>query len=299
VNPPAQPVRWPAPPATLRVSRYERVASLLLALLVIIGLCVGCLLVIWLTNQIFVTQRAIPVMMADVGGGSETGIVGESKQLDSPNPTEVAQESDYREPEFQQTLAAVSEAVAARKVDLDDPALTDQFEGQGGGRMQGTGTRVGRGRGEGLPGYPRAQRWEIRFSEGNTLEEYARELGFFKIEIGALSAASQILYATELAGGTPRLRNGRRADEDRLYMSWTQGKLQDADRELLSRAGINGSGKVVVQFYPPEVEQALAVLEEKYAGHKAHEIQKTIFGVRPSGAGFAFHVISQKLLPTR
>jgi len=277
----------------LTVSAYDRAASWLIALLILIGLAVGLMLFVWFTSKIFVHPKAVAVTIQQVGGGSETGVIGESKQIDSPNPQQVAQETDLREPEFQQALETVTATVASRKAQLADPSLTDPLEAKGGGRSQGTGSQVGRGSGDGPPGYPPAQRWEIRFAEGSTLEEYAKALDFFKIELGVVGATNQIVYVTNLAKSTPDQRTGGRDKEDRLYMSWRQGKLQEADRELASRAGLSAQGKVIVQFYPAEVEQQLLVLEKKFANRDASQIRRTRFGVRKAGAGFEFYVVDQ------
>ena len=284
---------WRGAPLEFKVSLYDQVAGWLLALVTLLGLCVGVLLLMWLSGKVFVAQKPVPVVFQDVGGGRPDGVIGESMQLDSPNPAQVAAESDVREPEFEQTLSAISAAVAARQVDLADPALTDQNDARGGGKMQGTGRRAGRGEGEGLPGYPRAQRWEIRFGEGSTLSDYARELAFFKIELGAVGATNQILYAANLDQAVPTRRTGGRDEEERLYMSWRSGRLQDADRELLRRAGVPTEGKIVVQFYPADVENALALLEKQFQGLDAHQIRKTVFAVRAKGRGFEFYVVEQ------
>lgn len=284
---------WPAAPAEFQVSRYDQVAGWLLALVLLLGLSVAVMAAMWLSSRVFVAQKAVPVVLQDVGGGQADGVVGESLQLDSPDPAQVAAESDLREPQFEQSLAAVAEVAAARQADLAEPAPTEQSQARGGGKTQGTGRRPARGEGEGLPGYPRAQRWEIRFAPGTTLAEYARQLAFFGIELGAVGPSSQILYATELAAAAPKRRAGRRDEEHRLYMSWRQGRLVEADRELLRRAGIATEEKILVQFYPPEVENALAALEKQFAGREAHQIRQTVFGVRRKGAGYEFYVIEQ------
>jgi len=283
----------------LKVSAYESVASWLIALLILIGLGVGLLLFVYFTSRIFVPQQAVPVTIQQVGGGTENGVIGESKQLDSPDPQQVAQETDLREPELQKTLETVTAAVATRKAELVDPNFVDEAQRRSGPRTKGTGSQVGRGQGDGLSGYPPAQRWEIRFSEGNTLEGYAKELAFFNIELGVLGSTNQVVYVTNLAKSKPDQRVGQRDKEDRLYMSWRAGKLRDADRELCQRAGVATEGRLIVQFYPAQVEQQLLQLEKKFAGRDASQIRRTRFGVRAAGKGFEFYVIDQTPLAAR
>ena len=71
--------------------------------------------------------------------------------------------------------------------------------------------------------------------------------------------------------------------------------MQQADRDLLARAGIDVGDSLVLKFLPPEVEKQLIGLEESYAGAEAKRIRKTRFGVRADGAGFTFFVLEQPL----
>src|SRR5687768_14911967 len=144
----------------LKLAAYDRVASLLIALLVLIGLGVICLLAVWLSLKFSVTQKAIPVILDNVGGGREDGVLGESLEIDSPDPEQIAKETDIVEPQIQETVATVLDAVANIQADLDDPQITEQLETGGKGSSKGTGTQVGLGSGGGPgSGFPRAQRW--------------------------------------------------------------------------------------------------------------------------------------------
>ena len=53
----------------LEVSRYERVASMLLALLILLGILVLVMLITWLTSRIFASTSAVPVTMEEIGDG--------------------------------------------------------------------------------------------------------------------------------------------------------------------------------------------------------------------------------------
>jgi hypothetical protein len=80
--------------------------------------------------------------------------------------------------------------------------------------------------------------------------------------------------------------------DDRLYFVWQGGRFRDEDRAVMSRAGINTSGRIVCQFCPAEIENQLATLEQQQLGNRAlRDIRRTIFGVRPAGRGFEFYVI--------
>lgn len=266
----------------MRVSAYERVASMLIAVLVLVGSAVGLLLIVWLSIQAFGSRAAVPVQYEEIGTGE--GSLGESEEFDTP----AGEEIEFEEPQVEQTLAAVADAVALRAATLDDPALTDQPQagsGRGGfGRTPGSGGRPGR-----------AVNWEILFPEGATLETYARQLDFFGIELGVLLPGDQVAYAYNLSKQKPDSRTGPRASEKRFYLTWRRGDLEQADRELLTRAGIDSAGKTVLKFLPTKTEQALAALERAKAGAELKNVRKTRFGVRSDGNGYAFYVIDQSI----
>ena len=276
----------------LGISRYDRVASMLVALLVLVGATVLLLFLIWLTSTLFAKQTAIPVSLADVSGG-EGGISTEGLQLDLPEVAEMAQELELEEPQIEQTLSTIIDAVAQRLADLDDPALTEEFNSGDRAASRGRGDAPALGEGDGEGGIPRAARWEVFFQEGSSLTLYARQLDNFGIELAAVGSGGQISYAYNLAKSKPDQRSGPGQDEERLYMSWRSGRRQEADRSLLTRAGIALGGRLVVQFYPSEVENRLAQIELDFAGRQAGEIRKTRFGVRSVDNGFEFYVLEQ------
>jgi hypothetical protein len=282
---------------SVHVSAYEQVASMLLALLILLGSIAFCLFMAWLGMRVFFPpMKSVPVRIEQVGGGMESGFVGESMQLDSPTPQDIAAESDLSEPELQETLKTVLEAVAIREADLDDPTISDEeTPTKGGGKQIGTGNRPGYGFGPGRPGIPPHMRWEISFGDGNTLDVYARQLDFFKIELGVYGPG-RVTYAKNLAKSKPDVYSGASKDDKRLYMSWKQGRLKEADRELIAKAGISTGGRVVLQFYPDETEQLLLQLEHAFRNKDASTIRKTRFAVRAAGRGYEFYVIDQTYL---
>ncbi len=280
----------------LRVTLYDRVSSMLIALLIMFGASALFLLIVWFTNRVFAKQETVPVFIQDVGGGTMDGVPGESMEIESPNPDEIAEETELEEePELEETLAMMVDAISTRQADLADPSLTEEISSSRTGQSSGDGRAPGLGYGTGEPGIPRGQRWEIRFASGSTIDEYAAQLDYFGIELGVIGATSTIQYATNLASGGAT-RTGSGADEGRLYMSWQTGTLRQADRTLLSRAGVNTDGKLVVQFYPGDLENRLAELEQAFRNRTASEIRKTIFGVRRDGGAYEFFVIDQQYL---
>lgn len=267
----------------LKVSRYEKVASMLITLLILIGTTVGIMLIMWLSSQFLASQAAVPVTMEQVGLGDEPG---GGSELEQPPVEEVAQE--FYEPEMKDTISAVATAVTDKVPLLDDVATNESARRGGFGKGKGTGIGDGVG-----PGSGRGRRWEVQFPKENTLEEYAKQLDFFGIELGVIMPGNKVEYASNLSKAKPDRRTGPADKEKRYYLAWRRGELEQADRELLDKAGIPSKGRVILKFLPPEIEALLAQLEKARAGDDLSKVRSTRFGIRRDGDGFAFMVIEQ------
>lgn len=282
----------------LRSNRYDQVASLIVTMLIILGLLVFCMFIAWLGTRVFVTKLAVAVPLQQVGGGITDGIVGESMELNSPTWQDIAAESDVVEPAFQDQVAAVIEAVSETEADVADPFETTMVEaGRGGTRQKGTGNRPGKGRGEGYPGIPPEDRWEIQFPAGGLPDVYAKQLDFFDIELAVIGEGNDVYVATDLAFVLPTVNTIPKVDRKTwLWWSWRSGQLRDADRALLQKAGVPVGRKPTFQLYPDVTEQRLLRLEHDYQNVDASRIKKTVFEVIAVSGGYDFKVIDQKLL---
>ena len=271
----------------LEVSPYERVASMVLALLVLVGSAVVIMFLLWLTSQIFASREAPPVQLEDIGIG-DGGISG-GTELDAPLAEELGMETDLEEPSLEETLATIADAVSPRVAMLDDPFATeDAVTGRGGSTGTGGGTGGGSGSGSG-----KARRWEVKFLPGNTIETYARQLDFFKIEMGVLLDKGRVVYASNFTRQRPTRREGRSDQEPRYYLTWRSGGLQQADRELLTRAGIDHQNRLILKFLTRELELDLQEKEKAYAAGSNRKIRTTYFGIRSRGGGYEFYVVDQ------
>jgi hypothetical protein len=272
----------------LKVSSYERVASMLLALLALIGLSVLIMFILWLTGKIFAAGDPLPLQLEEIGTGE--GPFG-GMELDAPLAEELGQETDLEEPAIENTLASIADAVSTQQSMLDDPALTDEvLAGKGGSTGDGRGTGLGSGPG----GTGRYRRWEVRFAEGNTVDTYARQLDYFKIHLGVLMPNNRVAYAYNLSKPRPDRREGPADQERRYYLSWTKrAALEEADRALLDRANIEPGNNLILKFIPPELELELQRLEKTRAGREADNIRATYFGIRPKRGGYEFFVADQ------
>jgi hypothetical protein len=133
---------------------------------------------------------------------------------------------------------------------------------------------------------------ELLIDDGIPGKEYAKQLDYFKIELGAEDSKGQIEYASHLTSPKPERRSGNRKEDPRITIGWKKGTLLALDRKLLLKAGINSKDKKVYQFYPLEVEDQLFKLEETYAGANATNIARTRFKIRPKDVepGYEFYI---------
>ena len=117
-----------------------------------------------------------------------------------------------------------------------------------------------------------------------------------KEQLGAAGGGrKQLDYASRLSDTAPKTRTARGDTEARLYFTWRGGTLQAMDRKLLRKAGADVERRIVLQFYPEEVEQTLARLEQEHTKDgRVDKLHKTVFGVRRSGDGYEFFVIEQR-----
>jgi hypothetical protein len=137
--------------------------------------------------------------------------------------------------------------------------------------------------------------WEVTFPDDITMEEYARQLDYFGIEIAAVSPDDKVESIARVSQQKPQKRVGRRADDERLYIGWKSGTLHAADRRLLLRAGINSNRKELIHYFPAETQRRMQQLERAYAGRDPREIHRTRFEIRKLAAddGYEFVVMEQ------
>lgn len=147
--------------------------------------------------------------------------------------------------------------------------------------------------GEGTRSAPRPE-WEVLFAEEISFEEYARQLDYFNIEIGAVAQDNKIEYISKLSERKPEKRVGRREEDDRLYITWKSGTLEAADRKLLGKARINVQRKEILHFIPAETQDLMEKAQREYADREVDEIKRTRFKVREKNSGYEFVVVEQE-----
>jgi hypothetical protein len=291
------PAQSPQPPDSrslgLSVSRYDQVSGMLVAVLIILGFITLMMFLIWLSTRVFWVEPPVPVTLLDVGGGGSGQVAGGERDFEEPNPEEINEVLDQP---IEQTLESIVSVVSTQEPQLDAVEGSTSL-----GTGQGEGTGDGRGKGPGGPGtedgIPAYERWELRMSAAN-LDEYARQLQFFGVELGVAGGGNpNVEYIFNLTAPKPDTRRGDPKAEKRLRFLHRSGELRKADRDLAARAGVATDGRVVFQFYSPQMYQALLQLEYNSKGKRTiSQVRKTVFGVRGSAGRYEFFVIEQHYL---
>jgi len=296
-----------APPAesrpkpVMKTTQYDKTSAGMLAIVAgLIGFTV-LLIAVWFTNRLPSAPEPVPIEIVEMPGGYEDGSPDEQLELESPEeeiPDPAIAETTTDESQIKEMLETIVELSDSASQQVEKVIEADASANSGKvGSASGSGKRpLGMG-GSGKGGFPREQRWMIKFDDGD-LDTYARQLDFFGIELGALFPDGRLVFISDLSKSTPKKRVVQTGEgEDRLYMTWRGGSRKQADAALFKKAGVqNAQNAMLMHFYPPETEQLLARTEVEYRNRKSAEIRRTYFSVRKDGPGYRFVVTSQSYL---
>lgn len=276
---------------SIKVNRYDRIAGLLVASLILIGGSVATLFFVWLSTVWVFNPTLLPVPVERIAGRADHA-PGVERALEAPGEEEMP---EVLAPQVQIALASITDSVTSVSAswDLFEASPINISRGK-----RNVGDNRPRGPlGDGDNTIPRWERWEIRYLS-DSLSEYAKQLDFFHIELAAAGGKPHLDYASNFTAAKPATRRGPGKSEDRIYMTWKSATLRQFDRQLLGRGGIDTAGRIVMQFYPQELEEQLARIEmdnaRKHGHSTAREFLKTVFGVRPTSSGYEHYIIEQR-----
>jgi hypothetical protein len=272
----------------LTVNAYDRTATLIIALLILVGALVLGLGVVFFADKMTVTIEPVPVVPVEA-----TSANANQGFAEEPDPPGVEDAPELSEPALEETLESISLAATAREVLLSDESL-EGVEQAGKGKGLGDARMAGPGGDGVVERVPRWERWKIRF-EPESADEFARWLDFHKIEIGVLGRDNLVHFAFNLSKSTPDTRQGDPKRENRGYTSAADGPMPSLTNNLARQADIARLGNVVLLFYPFDVESILWTMENQYAkGRDVNTIRETVFTVTRDGSNFGFEIVSQK-----
>lgn len=272
----------------LQVSSYDRVASLLVALLYMIGIVVGAMVIIFLFRQ-FNPEKAPPDLITinpAPRGEKPKGIA------DDIEPPGLEDAPVLNEPELQETLKELSSALTSKTAMLSDEVFHtagQAAQGSGLGSVDGTGNTTGGG--------GNAPPKELRFNPASDAD-YAAMLDFFGAELAVLDPRSnRIYYAKNLSAAQPQTRSEPYSPPDRFLFMARGAPLQPIEIRLARKARIMKAGATVITLWPQEVANNLYRLEQERMhanGRKTlEEIDKTFYRVEKQGRGYVFSVEDQ------
>ncbi|MBI3866326.1 MAG: hypothetical protein HY290_30975 [Planctomycetia bacterium] len=286
-------------PPVIRVTRYDQISAFLFS--VIGGLCCTVFLLgfAWYATRAPKVKEPVAVELFEDAGGVEDGSPDETLRVDSPDPPSqdaAVGEAQSDQQDVQESIEQVVSMADTAVVETQRPLDLGVRNAAKPGSADGTGRRaLGSGPGS-KGGFPREQRWMVRFADQSNLAEYARQLDFFEIELGAV-VNGKLVYLSHLSDARPTVRTANSGvDEKRLYMTWQGGGRKQADMQIFRRAGIDVGQGAMFQFYAKATEDKLARLELAYRNRTAKEIRRTYFAVDRAEGGYAFSVVHQTYL---
>ncbi len=186
------------------MSSYDRAAGWMIALNILVGFSVLLAFLIWLSSVLeFKPDQAMLTLVENVAGRGDHA-AGFARDVEAPGIEELEEES---EPKVEQLLEAVTDVVSNQAAALDS-MQTNMFSSNVGSGLGDSRPPGPLGEGENI--IPRSERWEIRYNS-NSLDAYAKQLDFFKIELGAVGGKKTVDYAARLANPSPARAKGRAA----------------------------------------------------------------------------------------
>jgi hypothetical protein len=306
----SDPSRMEGEPTVRGESRYDKVTSFLMAVVLGAMLVVGWLALVYASNQAYASRATAPLQIIEVGGGggSPEGTPGSTEKVDvagadaavmaSNNPEEAG---EFEEPSVEQTPGAMLETVTEAGQNLAEVDLGATMPNGGpvssGKRASKLGTGgPGLGFGPGDGGVAREQRWSIIYNTGQDPQEYARQLDGLGVELAVVRGPEQLLYISRFSDPTPTKRFGTGRSDHRLYFLWQGRGRKASDLALFKKANEDIGDDNVFQFYSADAERRLAELEVKFKGRNPGEIRVTRFQVVPKGESYDFEVVAQETL---
>jgi hypothetical protein len=290
-------------------STYDRVSSMLLAVVLGALLVFGWLSLIAATTSAYQARVTQPIEVIEVsggGGGTPEGKVGSVETIDVAGG-EASEKASNNEEDASQFEEPIVEARPSAMLDIAESAQSlaevDVSAVMPRGERVATGKRrskignggPGYGFGPGDGGVRREDRWSILYKTGQIADEYARQLDAFGVEL-AIPSGNRLLYAANFSRTQPTKRIGDQTEDKRLFFVWQGRGRKESDITLLNKAGVDVGDAVIFQFYPAATESILEQLEVRYKGKQPAEIRNTRFGVVQDGRGYKFEVLSQEYL---
>lgn len=270
--------------AKTKVTGYDSLNAFLISAIILVGFMVTLLFCIWLTMILDFSGRQPAMLVAYEEPFGNEKPEGYEDDIFEPGVEEFP---EVETPQLKDALEAVTEAVSSVKANLEarDGDAAEMGRGKGFGSRDGG---PGNGNADVIPEH---KRWKIDY-ESNNISEYAKQLSFFEIDIGAVSQNTNGITRLHDVGGNPQtIVTERSAEKKTLYFTHEKRRMRRWDETLVKQNGIDLDGSFTVQFYPMKTRVLLRQIEQAYLteiGRTLPDVRRTFFKVVPSAGGFEF-----------
>ena len=154
----------------------------------------------------------------------------------------------------------------------------------------------GLGFGPGDGGVSREQRWSIVFNQGQTAEEYARQLDALKVELAVVTPNNQLVYVSNFSSPEPTKRYGSGQKRQSPLLPLARRGRQGIRRRAPEEGGRRGRRERVSSSTRRGSRSGSHAWRSATADGSPSEIRVTRFQVVPAGNGYDFKVIAQEAL---
>ncbi|MCH2178361.1 MAG: hypothetical protein MK106_06100 [Mariniblastus sp.] len=270
--------------AKTKVSSYDTLNAFLISAILLVGFLVSLVFLIWLTMILDFSGRQPAAMVAYEEPFGNEKPEGFEDDIFEPGVEEFP---EVETPQLKDALEAVTDAVSSVKANLEarDGDAAEMGRGKGFGSRDGG---PGNGNADVIPEH---KRWKIDY-ESNNISEYAKQLSFFAIDIGAIDQNTNSIARISDVGGRPRvISTDRKAENKSLYFAHEKRRMRRWDETLATQNGVQLDGRFTVQFYPMKTRVLLRQIEQAHltkVGRTLKEVRRTYFKVVPSAGGFEF-----------
>jgi hypothetical protein len=264
----------------LLISGYDRFNGALVAALTLVFALVLFLLAYWLSNfEIRPGHNPEPWGLVALPESEQAPELGE---LVEPG---VAEFPEVETPELVQALLVVTTAATNVRA--------QQAEFSGYDLRTGPGVQPWKRTGPPAIDKSEPQRWKIQFS-AKSQDEYARQLSFFKIDLGAVHRQTNDIVRLSDPGGVPQVaKSSRKQEQSTLYFAHERPEFSRWEEQILKKNGVAVTDCLTVQFYPDEIREHLLKLEQEFlakSGKTQQDVHQTIFKVVSNEGAYEFRV---------
>ena len=259
----------------LKASGFDRLFSLLLAAILLVGLLAAGLFVVWITSGPATFDRAPP----EPGGGEFLGL-----DLTAAKPA-----LDFAEPDLPEAVTQDLSSVLASL-----PSAVEQAMEDGGTKIKGPNVPARRdpspvpiSKGIGF------ERWQIEYYASDR-EHYRRQLDGLGIQFGIVNqTTNDITRLSRFTGGYSKTNSDRAAEKESVYFIPVKRSLRRWDEQIATDADCSVQDCFVVHFLADKTVQQLLLAEQRLAASQNKQIKQiktTQFKVVESDGGFQLEI---------